>query len=156
LTLFRRDEVFYWSQDVLAWRGIMDGVNSTDLTPVTAYFNRFAAAFSTFDGNQVAELFAAPVVALGRDGSLVGLPTRDDVVRYYQAALDRHHGNGCCSCCWSDLSVVSMGCRSVLATVTWDLLREDGAVHTRWRQSYNLGLFGEGRLKAFAAASHAE
>lgn len=134
----------------------MDDVNSTDLTPATAYFNRFAAAFSIFDGNQVAELFAASVVALGRDGSLVGLPTRDDVVRYYQAALDRYHCDGCCSCRWSDLSVVSMGRRGLLATVTWDLLREDGAVHTRWRQSYSLGLLGEGGLKAFATASHAE
>ncbi len=134
----------------------MDGVNSTDLTPATAYFNHFAAAFSTFDGDQVAELFTAPVVALGRDGSLVGLPTRDDVVRYYQTALDRYHRDGCSSCRWSDLSVVSMGSRGLLATVTWDLLREDGAVHTRWRQSYSLGLVGEGGLKAFAAASHAE
>ncbi len=134
----------------------MDGVNSTDLTPATAYFNRFAAAFRTFDGNQVAELFAAPVVAFGRNGSLLGLSTRDDVVRYYQAALDRYRRDGCCFCRWSDLSVVSMGRLSVLATVTWDLLLEDGAVHTRWRQSYSLGLLGEGGLKAFAAASHAE
>lgn len=134
----------------------MSSVNSTELAPAAAYFDRFVAAFSTFDGNQVAALFAAPLVALSRDGSLVALPTRDDVVRYYQAALDRYRREGCCSCRWSELSAIPMGCRALLATVTWDLLREDGVVLTRWRQSYSLGLFGDDGWKAFAAATHAE
>ena len=49
-----------------------------------------------------------------------------------------------------------MGRRAVLAAVTWNLLRDDGTVLTRWRQSYSLGLFGDGKTQAFAAASHAE
>jgi hypothetical protein len=31
-----------------------------------------------------------------------------------------------------------MGGRSVLGTVTWELLRDDGSVVKAWRQSYNL------------------
>ena len=128
----------------------------TDLAPARTYFDRFVAAFATFDGEQVAELFVAPVVALQSDGLLIGLPSRADVVRYYQAALDKYQRDGCRFCRWSELAVTAMGSRALLAAVTWDLLREDGTVVMRWRQSYGLNLFCEGKPKAFSAVSHAE
>lgn len=127
-----------------------------DRALASAYFDRFVAAFATFDGEQVADLFAAPVVTLRSDGSLLGLPTRGDVVRYYQAALDSYRRDGCQSCRWSDLTVTAMGNSALLAAVTWDLLREDGTVATHWRQSYGLSLFGEAGAKAFSAVSHTE
>jgi hypothetical protein len=43
-----------------------------------AYFDRFARAFHTFDGDEVADLFATPGVALRGDGSIVALTTKDD------------------------------------------------------------------------------
>ena len=131
-------------------------VTPSDLARAEAYFGRFAEAFSTFDGTQVAQFFAAPFVALGRDGLLTSLPQQDDIARYYQAALDRYRRDGCRSCRWSDLSVAPMGCRALLAAVTWDLLRDDETILTRWRQSYSLHLFGDDGPQAFAAVSHAE
>ena len=133
----------------------MDETHLTDLALARAYFSRFVEAFATFDGEQVAELFATPVVALRSVGLLIGLSSRDDVVRYYQAALDKYRSDGCSSCRWSELSVTSMGSRALLAAVTWDLLREDGTVVTHWRQSYGLSVVGEGGPKAFSAVSHA-
>ena len=127
----------------------------TNLTPARTYFDRFAAAFATFDGEQVAEPFDAPVIALRSDGSLFGLPNRGDVVRYYQTALDNYREDGCRFCRWSELSVTEMGSRAMLAAVTWELLREDGTVVTRWRQSYGLSLSSEDGPKAFSAVSHA-
>jgi hypothetical protein len=131
-------------------------VRSTDLTQATSYFDRFVKEFASFDGKRVADLFVTPVVALRSDGSLIGLPNRDDVVHYYQTALDKYHSDGCRSCQWSELSVTQMGVRSQLATVTWDLLRNDGTVVARWRQSYGLSLFGDHGPKAFCAVSHTE
>ena len=132
------------------------GVTPSDLTKVEAYFGRFAQVFGTFVGAQVAQLFAAPFVALGRDGLLTSLPQKDDITRYYQAALDRYRRDGCQACRWSDLSVAPMGRQAVLAAVTWELLRGDETVLTRWRQSYSLRLFGDDGPQAFAAVSHAE
>lgn len=63
-------------------------------------FDRFARAFGTFDAANVAELFAVPSVALRNDGSIVALATREDVLRYYQAALDGYNRSGCRSCRW--------------------------------------------------------
>lgn len=126
-----------------------------DFAPARTYFNQFVAAFATFHGDQVAKLFVAPVLAMRSDGALIGLAIRGDVVSYYQAALDKYHRDGCRSCRWSDLSVTAMGSRVLLAAVTWDLLREDETVVTRWRQSYGLSLFGGDGPKAFPAVSHA-
>jgi hypothetical protein len=53
----------------------------------------------------VAELFTTPGVALRRDGSLVPLTAVDDVLKYYQAALDGYRQGGCVSCQWSDLEL---------------------------------------------------
>jgi hypothetical protein len=36
------------------------------------------------------------------------------------------------------LAVVPIGALSALATMDWEMLREDGTVIRRWRQSYNL------------------
>lgn len=119
------------------------------------FFDRFVVAFATFDPAVIADLFATPGVALRRDGSLVALTTRDDVIRYYRAATEGYHRNGCRSCRWADLQVTTSGRSSMLAAVTWDLLHEDGSIMTTWRQSYYLRESDAG-LTAFASASHAD
>jgi len=119
------------------------------------FFERFVAAFAMFDGTKVTELFATPGVALRRDGSLVSLATRDDVLRYYQAALDGYREGGCTSCRWSDLELTKLGKNSALAAVTWTLLRQDGPDLASWRQSYCLASSLSGP-KVFASATHAE
>lgn len=126
----------------------------SDTAAATAYFDRFVQAFATFDGIKVAALFAAPVVAVRADGTSVGLATQEDVVRYYQSALDKYRGEGCASCRWSDLKVTTMGRAAMLAAVTWQLLKADGAVITEWRQSYALRRLDGGDPRTFACASH--
>jgi hypothetical protein len=130
-------------------------VNNTGDDLARKYFDRFVAAFGTFDPALISDLFATPGVTLRADGSLVALTTRDDVIRYYQAATEGYHRNGCRSCRWADLKVTPTGNRSMLATVTWDLLHEDGSVMVTWRQSYYLRDGNDGP-KAFASASHAD
>ena len=124
-------------------------------TQAQAFFDRFATTFASFDAAIVAELFATPGVAHRRDGSIVALTAREDVLRYYQAALDNYRRNGCRSCRWLDLEVTPMGSRSMLAAVTWELLREDGSLLSRWRQSYALSQ-SEAGPKIFASSMHAE
>jgi len=131
-------------------------VNQTTLSQddrARIFFDRFVAAFATFDPALIADLFATPGVALRADGSLVALTTREDVLRYYRAAIEGYHRNGCRSCRWADLQVTPTGSRSTLAAVTWDLLHEDGSIMVTWRQSYYLRESDDG-LKAFASASH--
>jgi hypothetical protein len=119
------------------------------------FFDRFVAAFATFDPAVIADLFATPGVTLPADGSLIALTTREDVVRYYRAATENYHRNGCRSCRWTNLAVTPTGSRSMLAAVIWDLLHEDGSVMVTWRQSYSLTETDAGP-KAFASATHGD
>ena|ERR1700730_2883991 len=128
---------------------------SSRSTQAEVLFDRFAKAFASFDAAMIAELFATPSVALRKDGSIVSLTVREDVLRYYQAALDSYRRDDCRSCRWEELEVTPMGRRSMLATVTWHLLREDGSVSSRWRQSYSLS-YSETGPKIFASAMHVE
>jgi hypothetical protein len=59
------------------------GVPNTEATCIPSvkdFFDRFVTAFASFDAVNVAELFATPGVALGRDGSIIALTTREDVL----------------------------------------------------------------------------
>jgi hypothetical protein len=137
---------------------VESGVPNTEATCIPSikdFFDCFVTAFASFDAANVAELFATPGVALGRDGSIIALTTREDVLRYYQTALDHYRGNGCVSCQRLDLQVTDTGAKSALASVTWHLLRGDSSVLTSWRQSYSLSLTKDGP-KIFASAMHAD
>ena len=106
------------------------------------FFDGFVTAFATFDGAIVGRLFAAPGVALKRDGTLQGFASQADVEAYYQAALDRYRALGCRSCRYADLEARFLNDSSAIATASWDLLREDGTAIGHWRQAYFMSRSG--------------
>ena len=120
---------------------------------VAGFFNDFVDAFHTFSGARIATLYCVPHVAMRRDGSLECVQSRADVERFFQAAVDGYYRDGCRTCRFRDLDVVPMGGRSVLGTVTWELLRDDGRVLQTWRQSYNLVRTAQG-WQIFASTYH--
>jgi len=126
---------------------------ASDTAAAEHLFNRFTSAFATFDAHQVAALFATPGVALREDGTTIALTDHEDVVRYYQAALNRYRSDGCRSCRWMQLEVTAMGTQAMLATVTWELLRDDQTIAASWRQSYCLRKTDH-ELQIFASATH--
>lgn len=120
---------------------------------VARFFDGFVGAFGTFRGASVAALYSVPGVALRGDGSIQCMQSRGEIERFFQAALDGYHGAGCRACRFKDLEVVPMGGRSVLGTVSWEFLSEDGRVLREWRQSYNL-LRVDGSWQVFASTYH--
>jgi hypothetical protein len=118
---------------------------------IVAFFDRFVEAFATFDGAIVGHLFAAPGIALRRDGSLQGFSSQQDVNAYYQSALDRYRASSCRSCRYTDLATSFLNDTTVIATATWDLLGKDGSVMSHWRQAYFLSVFGR-EWRAFGSA----
>jgi hypothetical protein len=118
---------------------------------IARLFDGFVEAFATFDGAMVGRLFAVPGVALKRDGTLQGFSSQEEVNAYYQAALDRYRASGCRSCRYSKLEICFLNDRSAVATASWDLLREDSSVTSRWRQAYFISRFG-GQWRIFGSA----
>jgi hypothetical protein len=120
---------------------------------VSRFFDDFVEAFGTFSGARIATRYYVPGIALRGDGSIQSLQSRAEVERFFQAAVDSYQRDGCRGIQWRDLDVVPMGDRGVLATVTWDLLREDRTVLRHWRQSYNLVRVDTG-WQIFASTYH--
>jgi hypothetical protein len=120
---------------------------------VTRFFEAFVDAFATFDGARVADLYHVPHIALRGDASIECVPSRAEVERFFQGALDGYAREGCRACRFTDLEVVSLGERGALGTVTWELVGDDGRVIRRWRQSYNLLRAQEG-WRVFASTYH--
>ncbi len=111
---------------------------------VGRFFDRFVEAFATFEGPRVAALYHAPFFAVGADGSVDRLDSREQIGRLFQSFLDGYHREGCRRTRFVDLAVVRLGGRSVVGTVTWELVADDACVVRRWRESYNLLRAGDG------------
>ncbi len=119
----------------------------------TAFFDDFVSAFSSFSGPLIAERYVAPYVALQADGSLQSFTEHAAIGQYFQGVVESYHEQGCRSCHYRDLEIIPLGTQSALATVTWELLRENGEIHTAWRESYNLLLTASG-WRIFASVDH--
>lgn len=117
------------------------------------FFDEFVVAFGTFDGSAVAARYVAPYLAFHARGRAESFQSRDEIAIYFQHVLDAYRDGGCRACRHSDLAVVPIGTESLLASVTWELLAEGGAVLERWRESYNLHR-SEGGLRVFASTDH--
>ncbi|CAN7573577.1 hypothetical protein LJR118_004266 [Acidovorax sp. LjRoot118] len=128
---------------------------TTDLHhQIRQFFDDFVVAFATFDGFLVAQRYAEPCISLDAQGALRSFHSGQEIAGYFQSVLTTYHGEGCRSCRYRDLEVVSMGALSVLATVSWELLRSDGSVVSGWRESYNL-LHSDQGWRVFASTDHA-
>lgn len=122
---------------------------------VAAFFDAFVEAFQTFDGPLIARRYLAPYSALHAGGIVECFSTPAEIASYFQKVVDGYRSQGCRSCRYGELEVVSMGQACVLGTVTWELLLEDGSVLQSWRESYNLART-EGGLRVFATVDHVD
>jgi hypothetical protein len=75
------------SQSITIWRACKVSQADEYHSLARLFFDRFVvAAFPTFSPALIADLFATPGVTLRADSLPVALSTRDDVIRYYEAA----------------------------------------------------------------------
>jgi hypothetical protein len=118
---------------------------------IAEFFDTFCREFASFDGRRVGGLFVAPGVALRSDGETQGFSTRQDIEDYYQSALDHYRSGGCTECRWRELEVARISEKSVLATVSWDLVAKDTSLLQKWRQAYFIARFS-GQMKIYGSA----
>ena len=122
---------------------------------LTDFFGEFVNAFSSFDGEVIAQRYTVPYLAVSADGSARVYTDRSDVAGYFQEVVDQYHAHGVRSCRYRDLQFTPIGSRFVLASVTWDLLLQDGTVQSTWRESYNIHRTPAG-LRIQASTDHDE
>lgn len=111
-----------------------------DAQVIRAFFNDFVLAFASFQGEVIAQRYAAPYLALRADASHELFASDDDIARYFQNIVDGYYQQGARSCRYRDFDWLAVGPAHVLATVTWELLDSRGEVISAWRESYTLAL----------------
>lgn len=114
------------------------------IAEIRAFFDQYTAAFASFRGDQIAALYYAPTVTMRGDGSIHCLQSREELARFFQGVVDTYRKDGYADSRFLDLEVAPIGDRSVLTTMNWEMLRGDGSLIRRWRQSYNLVRVGQG------------
>jgi hypothetical protein len=119
------------------------------------FFDEFVTAFAQLDGPLIAQRYIAPYVAMHAGAECQVFVEHRAIGVYFQHIVDGYAARGCCACRWFDLEVHPLGRDAMLATVSWELLRADGSVISRWRESYNLAQTREG-WRIFASTDHSD
>lgn len=125
------------------------------LDEVRQFFDAFCLDFPEFDGALIARRYATPYLAIGVDASVQLFESAAEVSRYFQSHLDRYQRQGCRTCHYEKLNVVTLGQASALASVTWRLQSHADEPISAWRESYNLVRRPEGMFIC-ASTDHAE
>jgi len=112
--------------------------NPSLATEVKAFFVQYNEVFATFDGKQVAALYYMPTVTMRGDGSIHCLRSQEDLAAFFQGVIDTYRKDGYAGSNLKNLEVLPIGDLSALATMDWEMLRQDGSLIRRWRQSYNV------------------
>lgn len=118
------------------------------------YFDHFVEAFATFEGKNVARLFAFPYLSVGQNGNPRVFSQFEETATYFQEYLNSYKSSGCESCCYHALEVIPVGARGALATVTWSLRDAVGSEINTWRESYCVQR-NDGQMLAYASIDHA-
>jgi hypothetical protein len=105
---------------------------------VRGFFEQYTKAFDSIDGHRIAALYYIPTVTMRGDGSIHCLQSRAELSGFFQSVADTYARDGYRSGSFKNLQVVPIGGRSALATMDWELRREDGSIIREWRQSYNV------------------
>src|SRR5262245_17469706 len=108
------------------------------LPDVQAFLETYTKAFLSVDGAGIAVLYHVPCLTVRADGSVHCPQSREELQSFFQKVADTYHQEGCRGWRYADLEAVALGSTSALASLTWKMLREDGSIIRRWRQSYNL------------------
>lgn len=123
-------------------------------TEARLFFEAFVEAFRTFNGKVIAQRYMAPYVSLGQDGLLQCFTSHEHIETYFDEIVQQYRQEGCRACAFKDMTLVCTGSASALASVTWELVDEQGQMLSTWRESYNLVRTGQG-LRIFASIDHA-
>jgi DNA-binding response OmpR family regulator len=83
-------------------------------------------------------MYHEPCLSVRADGSVRCLQTRDEARRFFEGVSTAWRREEYERFETSDLEVVPIGQRCLLVTLDWHMLRGDGSLIRRWRQSYQL------------------
>lgn len=88
--------------------------------------------------DDVNPFFHLPCIFVGADGSALLFRVAADISAYHRPRLEQFRKGGVRKPKTRDFEARSLGARSALVSVSWELCREDDSIERAWRHSYNL------------------
>jgi hypothetical protein len=123
------------------------------ISEISEFLNNYTKLFDARDSATIAKYYHAPSISMRADASVHVFQTREELQDFFQVVADRYYAEGQRRSGFVDLDVRPIGSKSVLATLEWQMLREDGSLIRTWRQSYNL-IRPDGRCQILASTIH--
>jgi hypothetical protein len=120
---------------------------------ISEFLDSYTKLFDVRDGAAIATYYHAPSISMRADASVHLFQTRRELQEFFQGVADKYYAEGQRRSCFVDLEVKPIGSKSSLATLEWQMLREDGSTIRTWRQSYNL-IRPDGRWQILASTIH--
>ena len=120
---------------------------------VKAFLDEYVAAFLAVDGARIARSYHAPCVTVRADGSIHAFQSENEIESFFQRLSETYHREGSRRWSYEHLAVRALGGRSAMATLDWEMQREDRTSIRRWRQTYNFVL-ADGQLRILASTFH--
>ena len=121
---------------------------------VTKFLDDYVRYWYAGEWSAVAALYHVPSITVRGDGSVHCFQSLKELQDFFHgvgAAYDKEGELGPGR--YHSLTTQPIGARSLLATLTWQMVRKDGSVVREWRQSYNLVRTDE-RWQILAATLH--
>jgi ketosteroid isomerase-like protein len=122
---------------------------------INKFFEDYTRTFDERDGAAISMFYHVPSLTMRADMSTHCFQSREEVATFFQAVSDSYAREGNQGGRFCNLVVQSIGARSALATLEWQLKRLDGTVVREWRQSYNL-IRPDDRWQIFVSTIHVE
>ena len=120
---------------------------------VKRFLADYIEAFLSNDGARIARTYNVPCVTVRADGSIYAFQTQDELKSFFQGLSETYSKAGSRRWHYENLHIEALGAQSAVATLDWEMRREDGSSIRRWRQTYNLVLMDE-RLRILASTFH--
>lgn len=105
---------------------------------VSNFFSDYTKLFDARDVATIANYYHAPSISMSSDASVRVFQSHQEAREFVQDVAEEYYAEGQRGSRVVDLDVKLMGSKSVLVTLEWQMLREDGSIIRKWSQSYNL------------------
>lgn len=117
------------------------------------FFDKFVLDFKSFDGSVIASRYLAPYTAISSDKKISLYKEHTDIVAYFTSILAAYKKQGVKYCTYNDFDFSAIGANVALATMDWQMMKEDGARVSSWRESYVL-ILSDGVFKIITSIDH--
>lgn len=129
-------------------------MNGPEFEEAVAFFEQYKNDFDNANWVSFASLLHEPFVSVRGDGSVKFCASRGEAQSFFENVADTWRRESYDRFRTSKLEVMIMGKFSRLVTFDWEMLRADGSVLRKWRQSYQL-IATENAWKVLGSTFHA-